>query len=340
MKNKALKNKKRIIISSVLFLIVLIVAVLGFAEFKGFGKIDKTVNIAIPKGATAYDVASILEEQGLIGSKTAYYLYARIVKPDYRYGIHQVSGKDYFNITESLCRDSNVAACTVTIPEGYEMKEIAHKLASEGLVSTENFYKAANPKEYDYWFLEGIPEREEALEGYLFPDTYTFGGYETAHEIIDVMLKNFDNRVTPEMRNRVSETGLTFDEIITLASIIEREAADYNEFKKVAGVFYNRINKVGEANGYLESCATVQYILKERKPVLSVKDTKIDSLYNTYMYPGLPAGPIASPGLHAINAALYPESTDYLYFVADGNGTHYFAKDYQTHINNTKKAGL
>jgi len=105
-------------------------------------------------------------------------------------------------------------------------------------------------------------------------------------------------------------------------------------------VFYNRINKVGEANGYLESCATVQYILKERKPVLSVKDTKIDSLYNTYMYPGLPAGPIASPGLHAINAALYPESTDYLYFVADGNGTHYFAKDYQTHIKNMKKAGL
>ena len=339
---KRKKQTKNLIITMfcVIAIVVLIAAFLVCSEFYGFTRDGKEVNIAVPEGATAYDIAAILEEKGLIGSKQGYYLYARLTRPGFRHGMHKVDSKSYTGITEALCNDGNVVSVNITIPEGYEMKEIANLLAEEGIVSTESFYAAANPSDYDYWFLEGIPEREEALEGYLFPDTYTISGIESAHRIIDMMLSNFDRRITPEMRQSAQNSELSFDEIITLASIIEREAADHNEFPKVAGVFYNHLNFVGESNGYLESCATVQYILKERKNVLSVADTQIDSPYNTYKYPGLPAGPIASPGLKAIKAAIYPENTDYLYFVADGNGRHYFAKDYQTHLENTKKAGL
>ncbi len=338
MKKKTKANKKALFIT--ITAVVLVVICLILWEFYGIARKEKEVNIAVPKGATAYDVASILEENGLVSSKQGYYLYARLTKPMYRHGLHKVNAVSYSEITKALCVDDNVVTVNVTIPEGYEMKEIAQKLSKEGIISVDSFYEAANPALYDYWFLENLPEREEALEGYLFPDTYNISGSESAEEIINMMLANFDRRITPEMKKRAQNSDYTFDEIITLASIVEREAADYNEFPKVAGVFYNRLNKVGESNGYLESCATVQYILKERKNVLSVADTKIDSKYNTYKYPGLPVGPISSPSLTAIKAALYPEKTDYLYFVADGNGRHYFAKDYSTHLENTKKAGL
>ena len=320
--------------------VFMIALCLILSEVYGIGRKEKEINIAVPQGATAYDVALILEENELISSRYGYYLYARLTNPSYRHGLHEVNAVSYKDITNALCVDDNIVMVNVTIPEGYEMKEIAEKLSREGIVSVENFYKAADPDLYDYWFLENLPKREEALEGYLFPDTYRISGTESAQEIINMMLANFDRRITKEMRSRAENLEYTFDEIITLASIIEREASDYNEFPKVAGVFYNRLNMVGESNGYLESCATVQYILKERKNVLSVADTKIDSPYNTYKYPGLPVGPIASPSITAIKAALYPENTDYLYFVADGSGRHYFAKDYSTHLQNTKKAGL
>ena len=156
--------------------------------------------------------------------------------------------------------------------------------------------------------------------------------------MLDKMLANFDLKFTDDMKDRAKEMGMSVDEIVTMASVVEREAAIKNEFDIVAGVFYNRINCVGESRGYLESCATVQYILGERKTVLSVADTKIDSGYNTYMYSGLPEGPIASPGMLAIKAALYPKDTEYLYFVADGSGRHLFAKDFNTHQQNMKKA--
>lgn len=343
MKRYLLKKNKKIfmkqiplILAGVCFLFL----IACFTEFAGVGKVAEDVQISVPKGSGAYEIAEILKEQDVIGSKTAFYLYSRITKPEFKYGLHKLSRSGYKNIVKDLTSSENIYSCTVTIPEGYEMKEIAEKLAEAGLLTVDSFYENAKPEYYDYWFLKNLPDREESLEGYLFPDTYSFGGFETPQEIIDTLLANFDKRITETMRKDAEKTGLSFDEIITLASIIEREAADHNEFKKVAGVFYNRINRVGESNGYLESCATVQYILKERKTVLSVSDTKIDSPYNTYKYPGLPIGPISSPGLKAIESAIYPEKTSYLYFVADGNGNHYFAKDYATHLKNTQKAGL
>jgi UPF0755 protein len=142
------------------------------------------------------------------------------------------------------------------------------------------------------------------------------------------MLKEFDEQVTDEMRARAKEMNMSLDDIITLASIIERETDSDAERAKVAGVFYNRIDE----DMKLQSCATVQYILGERKPVLSVADTQIQSPYNTYLNAGLPLGPIANPGIDCINAALYPEDTAYLYFVAGEDGKHIFSRTYEEHL--------
>ena len=149
-------------------------------------------------------------------------------------------------------------------------------------------------------------------------------------------LDNFDKHFKEEYYDRASELEMTVDEIVTLASIIERETNNAEERKKVAGVFYNRL----EQNMKLQSCATVQYALQERKPVLSVSDTKIESPYNTYVNYGLPVGPIASPGESCIEAALYPEETDALYFVLDSDGNHVFSETFEGHVEAKKRAAV
>ena len=149
------------------------------------------------------------------------------------------------------------------------------------------------------------------------------------------MLARFDEVYHQAYRERAKALSMTDHELITLASIIEREAMGDADRELVAGVFHNRLKST--TYPYLESCATVQYILKERKPVLTVADTKIDSPYNTYRNPGLPSGPIASPGEAAIRAALYPAETDYLFFVLDSTGTHRFASTYAEHQENMRK---
>ena len=180
---------------------------------------------------------------------------------------------------------------------------------------------------FDYDFVKNIPARENRLEGYLYPDTYSFTGNESEHEIITVMLDNFNKKVIPVYEQ--SGVAQSLDEIIKLASVIEREAAGEDDRAKVASVFVNRINKGMK----LESCATVQYILKERKSVLSNEDTLIDSTYNTYMYAGLPIGPIASPGIKSIEAAISPAQTNYMYFLANADGSgSVFSETYEEHL--------
>lgn len=235
-------------------------------------------------------------------------------------------GMSYSQILDLLITPNRETA-RITIPEGYEIKQIAQKLDEAGIVAWQDFYAALNPADYDYPFLQGLPMRDGVMEGYLFPATYEIPNGMSAHDIIDLMLSAFNNQFTQECRDRAAELGMTVDEAITMASIIEREAGE-GEKAKVAGVFYNRRN----SGMKLQSCATVQYILGERKPVLAIADTQIDSPYNTYMYPGFPVGPICNPGMESINAALYPEVTDAYYFVLGKNGEHIFSATYEEHL--------
>ena len=204
---------------------------------------------------------------------------------------------------------------SVLIPEGFEAWQIADKLEAEGIADSEKFLKELDEGEFDFGFIKDISRKENRLEGYLFPATYELFVGESEHDIICRMLAAFEARIVPLYEQ--SGTKYSLDEIVTMASLVEREAANDSERDKVASVFYNRLEK----GMTLGSCATVQYIIKERKDVLSNSDIKIKSDYNTYINKGLPVGPIASPGEASVRAALYPADTDYLYFAARADGS-------------------
>lgn len=328
---------------SIIKLIILVAVVLLVAlscEIFGVFKSDDAITVNINDGSSLNEIIDVLEENDIISSKLMFKIAAYKHNNQFKAGEHTITSRNYFSIIQEFKSVPYSAGITVTIPEGYEQREIAMLLEEKGLCTVEEFNNSATIDNFsEYWFLKGIKVRNYQLEGYLFPDTYNFSKSEGVRSIINRMLSNFDSKITEDMKNQAKTLGRTFDEIITMASIVEREAADADEYKTVAGVFYNRLNKKTEAYGYLQSCATVQYILRERKNVLSIADTKIDSPYNTYKYQGLPIGPVASPGLETIMAALYPQETDYLYFVADGKGNHYFAKTVEEHEINKRKAG-
>jgi len=181
-------------------------------------------------------------------------------------------------------------------------------------------------------FLEAIPDKTKyRLEGYLFPDTYEISDEATASELISIMLDGSAKVLEGDFQDKLDEKGLSLHEALTLASIVEREARVDKERPLIAAVFHNRLDN--EAMQLLQSCATVQYALGEVKPVLTYDDLEVDSPYNTYLNPGLPPGPIGSPGFRSIEATLYPAEVDYLYFVfkEDGTGTHYFSETLQEH---------
>ena len=325
---------------AIFFVAIIVIAVTFGAVMRDMNHIaiseDKTVDI--PEGAGAGIVAEILNDNGIIKYPTVFKISSKIGGYDgsYKPGlvtIHKdMSYKDILNALVVSERN----AVKVVIPEGYTIKQIAETVATSGLCTADEFYSALDVSLYDYRFLSEIPERENRLEGYLFPATYEFFPGASAQEIVDAMLKRFDEVFTDEYYNRAKEVNVTVDEVITMASIVERETNADGERAKVAGVFYNRINE----NMPLQSCATVQYILGENKPVLSESDTQIDSPYNTYKNPGLPVGPIASPGEECIKAALWPEKTDAFYFLLGTDGEHIFSKTYEEHLKAMNENGL
>ena len=315
-------------------LVLLICAILAcFIIIAGLFVVSDVMSVSkgdvfiVEDGFTVNRTAMELSEEGIVRYPLVFRMISRFNGTDLKIRPGRVvikKGMSYFEILDSLS-DPETTLTKVVIPEGLELKEIAAKLSE--FVSEDEFY-AALEADYDYRFLVGVPVRENRLEGYLFPATYEIKNGMTAVEIIDMMLKTFDEAFKPEYYKRADELGMTVDEIITLASIIERESNSGAERSKVAGVFYNRLNE----NMRLQSCATVQYILKERKTVLSTADTRIESPYNTYLNDGLPPGPIASPGLECIKAALYPDETDALYFVLGSDGKHIFSATYDEHL--------
>lgn len=328
-------NKKQMIKNAVIAVLVIIVVVTIF-DMAGIGGGRTPVDIKITEGEGLSAIAKKLDDAGVISSETPFKIYARLTgKHIYQMGIHRLdSSMSYRQIMKELEKMPDADAYTVLIPEGYEIRQIADVLEEKGLINREVFLReAANGSfDKDYAFVLKIPDRDNRLEGYLYPDTYTFSNDMTEREIISVMLDNFEKKVIPVYEQAQTERSL--DEIVTLASVIEREAANDNERGRVSSVFINRLNK----GMRLESCATVQYILKERKSVLSNEDTMIDSPYNTYRNSGLPYGPIASPGLKSIEAALYPENTNYFYFMATADGSQsLFATTFEEHIANQKR---
>ncbi|MCS7234086.1 MAG: endolytic transglycosylase MltG [Synergistetes bacterium] len=218
----------------------------------------------------------------------------------------------------------------VTIPEGLTAKEIAKVFFEREIITSEEEFLnlVFNGKDLfkGFKFLKDIPS--SSVEGYLFPDTYHFPKRTPSKDVISAMLKRFERVISPKMLEELSKLGLSFHEVIILASIVEKEGQRDEEYPIIAAVFYNRLKRGMK----LESCATVEYLLKERKARLSLEDLKINSPYNTYIYKGLPPGPICNPGLKSITAVFFPARVDYLYFVSKGDGGHHFSRTYEEHV--------
>ncbi|WP_290759657.1 endolytic transglycosylase MltG [Anaerostipes sp.] len=222
----------------------------------------------------------------------------------------------------------------ITIPEGYTAELTAQKLEKQNVCSAEDFLKAVNDLDgYSYDWIKTIPEKAKVtykLQGFLFPDTYEVYKNTDAKKIVGMMLDNFNSKW--EQISKESKSSLTPYEIVTLASVVEREAKVDAEYAKISGVIYNRLDKKMK----LQIDATVLYPLtkgKYNKKRTLYKDLEVDSPYNTYKYQGLPAGPICNPGTNALSAAVSPQKNSYLYYHTDktGNGTHIFSETFSQH---------
>jgi len=281
---------------------------------------SKPVTVMIAENSSAKAIADVLYGAKVISSKVVFRAVVKLSgrSKGLKAGTYLISPRaSVFSIARMIISGKGKFE-KITIPEGYSSVEIAGALASKGVINKEKFLELVNNKQ---------------LEGYLFPDTYYFDRNLPEQVVIDKMLKEFDKNFTPGMQARADELKMGKKKIITLASIIEKEAVVADERPLISGVFYNRLKK----GWMLESCATIQYALGVHKPKLSFKDTRIDSPYNTYKCYGLPPAPICNPGRDSINAALYPAQTDEMFFVAGSSGAHIFSKYYSEHINNKIK---
>lgn len=324
------QKTKKILIALGIVVLILIYPVI---EINGFFTSGDITELTVSEGETFNDIVIKLKDNDVIGSKTAFKIYTRIF---HRNDINKIpaasftlKGKlSYGKIMNILINESTYEIVTVTVPEGYELREIAELFEKKGLCDKDRFISASQNYDFDFKYKDELKNKEARLEGFLFPDTYTFAKDGTDEVlIINTMLKRFEE-VFSKYEGKIGK--LSVFETVTLASIIEREAMYKEDFYNVSSVFHARLKR-NDYLSYLQSCATVQYILKERKKVLSYKDIEIDSPYNTYKYPGLPKGPIASPGELAIDAAINPANTDYLYFLNDKDGKLHFSKTLSEH---------
>lgn len=339
-KRRTRKNRRNrnIIIAGVLVLIVIFFGCMLKFEISGYGGDQTQVVVRIEEGDSVANLSNRLKDSGVIGHPLLFKLYLKVKGADseVKSGIHYLkTNMGYSAIAEELSSDSSVDGVFITVPEGYEFRMIADLLEENGFIDKDEFIDLAENYDFKYDFIEMIPERNTRLEGYLFPDTYFITPEEDELDILLMMLDRFDESFTDKMKTRAAKLGMTVDQVVNLASIIQREAANAEEMPLVSSVFHNRIES--DEYPYLQSCATVQYILEERKPILSNDDIEIDSPYNTYKYKGLPVGPIASPGLDALEAALYPEKSDYYFFYADESGQSVFSETFEQHNSGAPK---
>lgn len=278
-------------------------------------------------------VASELHENGLIEYEWLFKLFAQFTHKDEALepGTYELNTTmDYSALLRNMGPRS-VARTTVDVlvPEGYTLEEILELLAERGVADLKDLQDAAANYDFDYDFLDSATLGDATrLEGYLFPDTYQFYEHMDAASALSKLLDNFDHRFTDEMRAKAQNMGYSIHEILTVASIVEKETDGVDQ-TNIASVIYNRLTRTeGGTNGYLQMDSTIQYILEERKESLTQEDLAIESPYNTYLHTGLPVGPICNPGLEAINAALEPAESDYFFFILGDDGVTHFFHDY------------
>ena len=291
-----------------------------------------SIFVDIPHGTSSLGVAEILRKNGVIGNTVAFELLG------HWYHRHPLQAGEYLfegpmNERQVFWKiaGGHIYVHTVQIPEGWTMFEIADQLEREGLGTREDFLKAAR----DPSQIQDLAPGAKSLEGFLFPSTYEFTRHATSQEIADKMVHHF-RAVWATLNPDPANPSATTQQIVTMASLVERETPLAPERPLVAGVFYNRLSK----NYPLQCDPTVQYALAlagRPTPIVHHEDLEINSPYNTYRHAGLPPGPIANPGEASLRAAISPAKTDYMYFVANDEGGHFFSKTLAEHNRNVTR---
>lgn len=293
------------------------------------GNEDKRVHVKISEGMSTSEIADILEAKEVIASSLKFRIVSRLrsydgqMKPGTYVFYTGMNDEDVF----AKLLSGEKYLIRFTIPEGFGVKEIAERLYSLDLIDKEDFLKAAEDFA-PYGYMRKHKNVRYAAEGFLFPETYSIESDTPIEDILKMMSGEFDKRLTPAMREKAQELGLSLYDLTTLASLVEREVRYPEDRAIVAQVFLKRL----KMNMPLQTDASLQYLLDEPKEDLTIEDTEIDSPYNTYKNIGLPPGPIANPGMDSIEAVLNPANTDYLYFVADRQGHNHYSNTYDEHL--------
>lgn len=322
--------------------ITLAVLIIGVAnDVFAFVKSDEPVTVVVPENCDTKTLAKILEESGAIeySSVFSFYIKLKNMEGEYLPGTYEISpmlNYDYM-IKEFKPKAPVRSTVVVTIPEGYSTDQIINLLIEKGLGTYEGYKRAINEYEFDYPFLADAASFSEdrywRLDGYLYPDTYYYYSDATEETVIYKMLENFNSKFTEEYYTRAQELGMTVDEIITLASMIQKEVRYADEFADVSSVFHNRLNNPATFP-HLDSDATIVYAIEHETGTRpeSLSDTSYESPYNTYKCIGLPPGPISNPSLEAIRYAMYPKKTSFYYFVSGKDGRTTFSTNYSDHL--------
>ncbi|SFI01451.1 UPF0755 protein [Tindallia magadiensis] len=297
---------------------------------------DERVVLIIEEGDSLHRVSEILKDEGVIRSARWFRREGQAAGVDrnIRPGEYEIMpGSQFEDIFALIQTGQQREQVRITFPEGYTLYQMGGRLEEHGIASQEAFLEATNAYFQDQDFSFDTAPLYFPMEGYLFPDTYFFETDTTASQVVSVMARQME-KVLEDYKDLAKENNLTIHELLTIASLIEKEAFGDHERDTIAGVIYNRL----EIDMLLQFCSSVLYGLDDGQELatrLLYRDLEVMHPFNTYQYKGLPPGPIANPGRASIQAALNPESHDYLYFVV-GNGGHNFSRDYQDHTQNVE----
>lgn len=355
-KRKRKKKKKgarlafALVLTSLIICISVFIAVAVINVVKtvtGLDRADVQIVVDIPENSSAYEIADILESEGVIDNADLFGLMAQFkgVDSSFSAGSHVLSpNMTYSDIMDELCKhyEEERESVDITFPEGITVYDAAALLEENGVCEADRFIYIFNSSSFGFDFEKLVTTSSDKflkMEGYLFPDTYTFYKDEEPEVVAKKFYRNFENKLTPDYYGRMEDLGLTLEETVTLASMIQAEARSTSDMKKVSSVFQNRLKS--DEFPRLESDPTTKYVNNVIKPNIEVPDQDMFTAYDTYKGEGLPPGPICNPGLDAISAVLYPAETDYYFFCADlGTGEVFYAETLEEHEENLVKAHL
>lgn len=320
-------------------LVISLAAIFTANDVFAFVKDNAMQQFYVSENTKLADLAKDLDKQGIINYGTVFKAYLAVKgdsADDVLAGEYQLNpSMDYGQIIDKLTNSSSSDTLQITIPEGYSVAQVRQLLLDNHVCTADALDKVLNQYPFKHDFLQDEKPVEEGwLEGYLFPDTYEiYKGNGSVVDTVNKMLNNFASRYGSEITDGANELGRSMHDIVTVASLVEREAQRDDERARIAGVIYNRLNNSSEFP-YLQVDASVLYGLGRTSGKLTDEDLKSDSPYNLYTAEGLPPGPICNPGYASLYAASHPESHDYYYYVAMPDGSHLFASSYEEHQRN------